>query len=77
LPVSTTNASSLLPLTRDRAAAQAEKDEEEDTDGVAPLGGSRMHSHRGRRDDDGDLSSDPEQRLRRVAGNLEKRRHNR
>jgi hypothetical protein len=46
---------------------------EEDTDGVAPLGGSRMHSHRGRRDDNGDVSSDPEQRLRRFAGNLEKR----
>jgi hypothetical protein len=32
-----------------------------------------MHSHRGRRDDDGDVSSDPEQQLRRFAGNLEKR----
>jgi hypothetical protein len=28
-----------------------------------------MHSHTGRRDDDGDVTSDPEQRLRRVAGN--------
>jgi hypothetical protein len=35
-----------------------------------------MHSHIGRRDDNGDVSSDPEQRLRRVAGNLENRRHN-
>jgi hypothetical protein len=35
-----------------------------------------MLSHRGRRDDDRDVSSDPEQQLRRVAGNLEKRRHN-
>jgi hypothetical protein len=64
-------------------------DADEDTDGVAPLGGNRysaprhnarrqqhnrekMHSQwgRGRRDDDGDVSSDPEQRLRRLAGNL-------
>jgi hypothetical protein len=46
-----------------------------DTDEVAPLGGSRMHSlwDRGRRDDNGDVSSDPEQRLRRFAANLEKR----
>jgi hypothetical protein len=28
-----------------------------------------MHSHRGRGDDDGDVSSDPEQRLRTAAGN--------
>jgi hypothetical protein len=35
----------------------------------------RMHSQwgRGRRDDDGDVSSDPEQRLRRLAGNLQER----
>jgi hypothetical protein len=65
---------------------------DEDTDGVAPLGGSRysaprhnarrqqhirerMHSQweRGRKDDDGDVSSDPEQRLRRLAGNLQER----
>jgi hypothetical protein len=67
-------------------------DTDEDTDGVAPLGGNRysapkhnarrqqhnregMHSQWGRgiRDDDGDVSSDPEQRLRRLAGNLQKR----
>jgi hypothetical protein len=65
---------------------------DEDTDGVAPLGGNRysaqrhnarrqqhnserMHSQwgRGRRDEDGDMSSDPEQRLRRLAGNLQER----
>jgi hypothetical protein len=35
----------------------------------------RMHSQwgRGRRDDDGDVSSDPEQQLRRLAGNLQER----
>jgi hypothetical protein len=35
----------------------------------------RMQSQwgRGRRDDDGDVSSDPEQRLRRLAGNLQNR----
>jgi hypothetical protein len=35
----------------------------------------RMHSQwgTGRRDDDGDVSSDPEQRLRRLAGNLQNR----
>jgi hypothetical protein len=67
-------------------------DADEDTDGVASLGGNRysaprhnarrqqhnrerMHSQWGRerRDDDGDVSSDPEQRLRRLAGNLQKR----
>jgi hypothetical protein len=67
-------------------------DGDEDTDGVAPLGGNRysaprhnarrqqhnremMHSQwgRGRRDDDGDVSSDLEQRLRRLAGNLQER----
>jgi hypothetical protein len=67
-------------------------DADEDTDGVAPLGGNRysaprhtarrqqhnreiMQSQwgRGRRDDDGDVSSDPEQRLRRLAGNLQER----
>ena len=67
-------------------------DGDEDTDGVAPLGGNRysaprhnarrqqhnrerMHSRwgRGRRDDHGDVSSDPEQRLRRLAGNLQNR----
>jgi hypothetical protein len=67
-------------------------DADEDTDGVAPLGGNRysaprhnarrqqhnrerMHSQwgTGRRDDDEDVSSDPEQRLRRLAGNLQER----
>jgi hypothetical protein len=67
-------------------------DADEDTDGVAPLGGNRysaprhnarrqqhnrerMHLQwgRGRRDDDEDVSSDPEQRLRRLAGNLQER----
>jgi hypothetical protein len=67
-------------------------DADEDTDGVAPLGGNRysaprhnarsqqhnrerMQSQwgRGRRDDDGDVSSDPERRLRRLAGNLQDR----
>jgi hypothetical protein len=35
----------------------------------------RMHSQwgRGRKDDDGDVSSDPEQRLRKLAGNLQER----
>jgi hypothetical protein len=35
----------------------------------------RMHSQwgRGRRDGDGDVSSDPEPRLRRLAGNLQER----
>jgi hypothetical protein len=35
----------------------------------------RMHSQwgRGRRDDDRDVSSDPEQRVRRLAGNLQER----
>jgi hypothetical protein len=38
----------------------------EDTDEVAPLVGRGMQSlwDRGRRDDDGDVSSDPEQQLR-------------
>jgi hypothetical protein len=67
-------------------------DADEDTDGVAPLGGKRysaprhnarrqqhnrerMQSQlgRGKRDDDRDVSSDPEQRLRRLAGNLQDR----
>jgi hypothetical protein len=66
-------------------------DADEDTDGVAPLGGNRysaprhnarrqqhnrerMHSQWGRgRRDNGDVSPDPEQRLRRLAGNLQER----
>jgi hypothetical protein len=49
----------------------------------APRHNSRRHQHnreimqsqwgRGRRDDNGDVSSDPEQRLRRIAGNLQER----
>jgi hypothetical protein len=67
-------------------------DADDDTDGVAPLGGNRysaprhnarrqqhnrerMQSQwgRGKRDDNRDVSSDPEQQLRRLAGNLQDR----